>query len=375
MMSSTTDHPNPAPKDLYAAAGVDTDKAEEGLQRLIANVRSTWPAREAEIGGVQLPIGYFANVIRIGNLGIALCTDGIGSKAVLAQMMHRYDTVGIDCVAMNVNDVLCVGARPLSMVDYIAVEQAQPELLEALSIGLTKGARQAGVSISGGEISQIKDIIKGHRPGWGFDLVGMAVGDVALDKINDGARVAPGDVIIGIESNGIHSNGLTLARRAFFEQNKFALEHKFAELALPLGEELLLPTHIYVKEVLEVLARIPEVAALAHITSDGFLNLTRVAAPVGYVIDALPPPPPIFSLIEKFGSVESPEMYQVFNMGIGFCLVVKPRFAAETISILAGFGRKAHKIGRATAEHPKEVRLIDAHGRHLVGQHKRFRFA
>src|SRR5579885_476310 len=145
-------------RDIYREAGVDTDQAEAGLRRLIRSVTATWPPRGAA-GEVLLPIGYYANVIRVGDTGIALCTDGIGSKAIIAQMVGRYDTVGIDCVAMNVNDLICVGARPVSMVDYIAVENARPELLEALSVGLAEGARQADVSISGGEISQIKDII------------------------------------------------------------------------------------------------------------------------------------------------------------------------------------------------------------------------
>ncbi|MGH7089486.1 MAG: AIR synthase related protein, partial [Stellaceae bacterium] len=192
----------PEPNQSYAAAGVDTTEADAGLERLVRRVRGTWPAANAP-GAVQLEIGYFANVIALNGVVLAICTDGIGSKAIVAQMMDRYDTVGIDCVAMNVNDLICVGARPLSLVDYIAVERAHPDLLDALSVGLTEGAKQANVSISGGEISQIKDIIKGARPGYGFDLVGMAVGDVALDRVNSGRLVAPGDSVIGIASNGI----------------------------------------------------------------------------------------------------------------------------------------------------------------------------
>jgi phosphoribosylformylglycinamidine cyclo-ligase len=355
------------PKDLYAESGVDTSEADEGLQRLIRRIKATWPAAGAP-GAVQLDIGYFANVITVGGTGLAICTDGIGSKAIIAQMMDRYDTVGIDCVAMNVNDLICVGARPLSMVDYIAVERAHPALLEALSVGLAEGAKQAGVSISGGEISQIKDIIKGHRPGWGFDLVGMAVGDVALDRINTGRHVRAGDLVIGIESNGIHSNGLTLARRAFFDEAKLGIDHRFAELDRSLGEELLRPTHIYVREVLDLIATVPGVNAMVHITGDGLLNLLRVEAPVGFAIDAMPPPPPIFPLIQRHGGVDDAEMYQVYNMGVGFCVVVAPGSADAALALLKKHGRRASIIGRAVDDPEKKIRM----NRNLEGRGKRF---
>ena len=161
---------------------------------------------------MQLPIGYFANVVDIGGIGLAMCTDGVGSKAIVAQMMGKYDTIGIDCVAMNVNDLLCVGARPVSMVDYIAVERADAAVLDGIAVGLAEGARQAGISISGGEIAQLRDVVRG------FDLVGTAVGTVPLDRIIVGRDIAPGDRVIGIASSGIHSNGFSLARRVFFEQ-------------------------------------------------------------------------------------------------------------------------------------------------------------
>src|SRR6201993_4183070 len=231
---------------LHKTAGVDIDAAEAGLQQIIASIKQTWPAPGA-LGAVQLDIGYFANVVDIGGIGLAICTDGVGSKTIIAQMMDRYDTIGIDCVAMNVNDVICVGARPISMVDYIAVENADAEMLGAIAIGLAAGAKQAGVSGSGGEISQLKDVIRG------FDLIGMAVGIVPLDRIITGRDLVPGDVIIGLESNGIHSNGLTLARQAFLERAKLPIDHVFPELGISLGEELLRPTLIYVREILDVI--------------------------------------------------------------------------------------------------------------------------
>jgi phosphoribosylformylglycinamidine cyclo-ligase len=354
-------------REVYLDSGVNTDEADRGLNLLTRRIRRTWPPT-GNVGEVMLDIGYFANVIRLGSTGIAMCTDGIGSKALIAQMVDKYDTVGIDCVAMNVNDLICVGARPLSMVDYIAVQTANADLLDALSVGLCKGADIAGISISGGEISQIRDIITGHREGFGFDLVGMAVGDVALDRINVGQDVQEGDIVIGIESNGIHSNGLSLARRAFFESSHFSVEKKFDELELPLGLELLKPTHIYVREVLEILDSLGGVRALIHITSDGLLNLTRVAAQVGFVINGMPPVPPIFSLIQHYENVSEAEMYQVYNMGIGFCVVVAPSACDQVMSILKKHNRKGYRIGHAVNDPLKRVFV----NKHLVGRGKKF---
>ena len=232
-------------KDSYKQAGVDTAEADAGLQHIIRRVEKTWPIQGP--GRVILPIGYFANVVEIDGSGIALCTDGVGSKTIIATMMKKYDTVGIDCVAMNVNDMICVGAKPVSLVDYLAIQQADAEMLDAVAAGLCEGAALADISISGGETAQLKDIVHG------FDLVGMAVGRVDLDKVLAGRDVSEGDVVIGVKSNGIHSNGLTLARKAFFEGGRFGIEHKFDDLDVTLGEELLRPTHIYVREALEIL--------------------------------------------------------------------------------------------------------------------------
>ena len=195
-------------------------------------------------------------------------------------MTGRYDTVGIDCVAMNVNDLICVGARPITLVDYVAVERAEPAMLTALGAGLAEGARQAGVSIAGGEIAAMRDVIKGAVPDAGFDLAGTAVGRVALDAVNTGAHVRPGDSIVGMASSGIHSNGLTLARRVFFETAGLTVADYVDDLGETVGEALLRPTHIYVREALDLLAEVP-VHALVHITGDGFLNLTRIEARVG----------------------------------------------------------------------------------------------
>jgi phosphoribosylformylglycinamidine cyclo-ligase len=351
-----------ARQEVYRDSGVDTAEADKGLGHIVRRVQGTWPRHG--MGRVVLPIGYFANVVEMDGTGIALCTDGVGSKTIIATMMGKYDTIGIDCVAMNVNDMICVGARPLSLVDYIAIDHADAAMLDAIGAGLCDGAHMAGVSISGGETAQLKDIVKG------FDLVGMAIGRVDLDKVICGNDVRAGDIVIGVRSSGIHSNGLSLARRAFFESGKFRIDHKFDELAVTLGEELLRPTDIYVAEAMEILENVGGVKALINITSDGLLNLTRVDAPVGFEIDRLIEPHPVFGLIQRLANVADSEMFEVFNMGIGFCYVVDPADAALTLSILERHGRKAQAIGHAVADPDKRVRI---HERKLIGQHKTFR--
>jgi phosphoribosylformylglycinamidine cyclo-ligase len=284
---------------------------------------------------------------------------------MIAWKLRRFETVGIDCVAMNVNDVICVGAKPVTMVDYVAIERLDADILNAIGEGLSVGAEMAGISISGGETAQLKDMING------FDLAGTAIGHVDLDKILIGQNIQDGDVVIGVESSGIHSNGLSLARRTFFEGgNSYALSHRFAELSTDLGSELLRPTHIYVKEALALREHVPSVRALIHITSDGFLNLTRVKADVGYVVDALPPVPPIFSLIQRLDSTDDTEMFSVFNMGIGFCAIVPKTDADLALAVLGGQGKKAYRIGHAVCDPQRRV-IISQYG--LVGEGKHFR--
>ncbi len=308
---------------------------------------------------MKLSFRHFANVIDLGGGdGLAFCTDGVGTKALVAQMMGKYDTIGIDCVAMNVNDLVCVGADPLSMVDYVAVENADPDILYSVWEGICRGAEIAGISIAGGETALLGDIIKGYRSGLGFDLVGAAVGTVRLDEILVGRDVKPDDVVIGVASNGIHSNGLTLARKVFFEDKGFTIDTRFPELGKKtLGAELLEPTHIYVDEARAILKSGLSVKAMIHITGDGFMNLSRVEAEIGYVINDLPESSPIFELIRKHGKVAPSEMFSVYNMGIGFCVISAPEDADEVLAIARSRGREAWKIGFADAEKPRVVAI------------------
>ncbi len=356
----------------YRDTGV-LDNTELGLQALLAWVNRTLPFRAAgQPGRRVVDVGFYASVIDIGHgLGLALCTDGVGTKVLVAQMLERYDTIGIDCVAMNVNDAICVGAEPISFLDYIAIESATPALLGEIGKGLHEGARLAKVSIVGGEVSQMAEVIKGERPGQGIDLVGMCVGIVPLDRVIVGRDVRPGDAIMGVRSNGIHSNGFTLARKALLGAAGLAIDERVAEFGCTVGEELLKPTHIYVGFAVELLARKLPVRALAHITSDGFLNLARIDARVGFRLDQLPSRPPVFDLIQRAGSVSPAEMYRVFNMGIGLCAIVPrdPALIREVQAAAARHGQEAHVIGEVVEDESKRVFLSEAG---LVGEGDQF---
>jgi len=328
--------------DAYAKAGVDqgaADSAVAGLVKALSGIELGRPSLQ-----VPLP-GHYASVIKLdAETGIALSTDGVGTKLLVAEELGRFDTVGIDCVAMNVNDVICVGAEPLAMLDYIAVRRAEPRVCEEIGAGLARGAELAGVEIPGGELAQLGDLVSS------VDVSGACFGTVPLGAIVDGAAVRPGDSVIGLPSSGIHSNGYTLARSAL---EGIPLEDD--RLGRRLGDVLLEPTEIYVKPVLELLRSDVEVNGLAHITSGGLGNLLRLAAEVGYEIDDPLPVPPVFELIQERGEVAAEEMYEVFNMGCGFCVVVPPGQEAAALELLRPHYPEARRVGRAV-EGPSAVR-------------------
>jgi phosphoribosylformylglycinamidine cyclo-ligase len=328
--------------DAYAKAGVDqgaADSAVAGLVRALGAINLGRPSAQ-----VPLP-GHYSSVIKIDErTGIALSTDGVGTKLVLAEQLGRYDTVGIDCVAMNVNDVICVGAEPLAMLDYIAIEKADPEVCEEIGVGLARGAELAGIEIPGGELAQLGQLVRG------VDVSGACFGTVALDAIVDGSAVEPGDVVIGLPSSGLHSNGYTLARSALAD---IPLDDE--RLGRPLGDVLLEPTEIYVKPIVELLRSEVDVRGLAHITSGGTGNLLRLAADVAYEIDDPLPVPPVFDLIQERGEVSDEEMREVFNMGCGFCVVVPAADEAAALALLRAHYPEAKRIGRATAGPPAIV--------------------
>jgi phosphoribosylformylglycinamidine cyclo-ligase len=348
---------------LYARSGVDTDEADRALSRLLLEISPTLAfGSPSEVG-----VGHFAAVIRIGPLRLALTTDGVGTKLLIAQLAGSYETVGIDCVAMNVNDLLCVGATPVAMLDYIAVEAADQDVFAALGRGLAEGAKMAGVSIVGGETAQVPDMLRGAVPGKGLDLVGMAVGVVPDGGLIDGSAIEPGDQVIGVASSGIHSNGLSLARRVLL--HRFKLAGYVDELGTTLSEELLKPTRIYTPCVKALEQQGIRPHAMAHITGDGLLNLRRVEAQVGFEITRLPEPPAIFQLVERFGEVGRGEMRAVFNMGIGFAFVLSEADVDRALEALGTTGFEAWPIGHAVADPERRVRIVEEG---LVGRSKHF---
>jgi phosphoribosylformylglycinamidine cyclo-ligase len=297
--------------DFYKHSGVDTSKEESAMTKLLKWINPTFQNRK-QLGRNILPIGFFANVLDLGNgLGLAISTDGVGTKILVAEMAEKYDTIGIDCIAMNVNDLLCVGAEPISFVDYIAVGSIQPNQIEEIAKGLYQGAMEAGVNIPGGELAQVKEII--HNSPNSFDIVGTAVGLVKTNDIITGKDIKEEDVILGLFSNGIHSNGLTLARKLLLDPFK-----KNQEIL----DELLRPTKIYCKEILRLIQKI-KVKGLANITGEGFLNIIRLDAKVCYEIDHLPKTPEIFLKLQQEGNIPEEEMFKDFNMGIGFVVIIE----------------------------------------------------
>jgi phosphoribosylformylglycinamidine cyclo-ligase len=354
--------------DLYAKAGVDTTQAQKALAPLLRRARDTLSLPGP--GAVVLGPGFFAAVLDLGgNLGLALSTDNVGTKVLVAQMVGKYDTVGIDCVAINVNDILCVGAKPLAIVDYLAVAQAKSDLLDQAGAGFAEGCKQAETALVGGELAQVPDIVVGERPGYAFDLSGSCVGTLDLRRMVTGEECGPGDVIIGIASSGIHCNGLSLARRIFFKEQGWKPDRYVPEIGRAIGDELLEPTAIYAREVRDLLASGIPIRGLAHISGDGLLNLLRLQNDLGYTIEQLPPAPPIFHLMQRLGKVPDEEMFRVFNMGVGFCVVIPAEDSERAISICKSHGREAFTLGRVVSE-PKGVIVIQPLG--LRGEHSQF---
>lgn len=330
-----------AGEDAYSRAGVSQSDADLAVSRLVAALGTAnigRPSRQVDLSG------HYAAVMKLDETtGIALSTDGVGTKLLVAEELGRYDTVGIDCIAMNVNDIICVGAEPIAMLDYLAVEHADPDQCEQIGIGLARGAELAGIEIPGGELAQIGDLVKG------FDIAGACFGTVRLDSIIDGSAVSPGDVIIGLPSSGIHSNGYTLARSAL---DGIAMDDE--RLGRPLGDILIEPTEIYVRAVMELIGSRAAVHGLAHITSGGLDNLLRLKAEVTYEITDPLKPQPVFGLIAERGGVREAEMYEVFNMGCGFCCVVPAADEPAALELLRGHHPGAAKIGTVAAG-PKRV--------------------
>jgi phosphoribosylformylglycinamidine cyclo-ligase len=319
----------------YSAAGVSQREAEDAVAALTRSLKLIDTGKPSRV--VSLP-NHYASVLRLDHrTGVAIGTDGVGTKMVVAERLGRFETIGIDCVAMNANDLICVGAEPIAMVDFILCRHADPDVCGQIGVGLRRGAELAGLEIPGGEIAQVGEIVDG------WELAGTAIGTVALERIVDGARIEPGDAVLGLPSSGLHANGYTLARRVL---EPIPLDDE--RLGRPLGDVLLEPTEIYVPAVLELLDSAVDVRGLAHITGDGLNNLLRLAAPVGYEIEDPLPAPPVFGLIRELGEVSDEEMHEVFNMGCGFACVIAAADEAAGLEQLRRHYPRARRIGRAT---------------------------
>ena len=334
-------------RDAYSKTGVDSFQEEKSMKRLLGWINQTFPFRET-IGKNLLPIGFFANVIDLGNhVGIALSMDGVGTKILVAERARKYDTIGIDCVAMNVNDLLCLGAEPVSFMDYIAVTKVEPDVIEQLAKGFYEGARQANVNIPGGELAQVKELL--HEGENSIDLVGTALGIIDTDKIITGREIHPGDTIIGLPSNGIHSNGLTLARKLLLDNPEIPQQ----EIML----ELLQPTAIYVHHIMAILKKIP-IHGMAHITGEGFLNILRLETNALYKIRKLPPVPPIFQTIQKYGEIPMTEMFKIYNMGAGYIVIMDPKDVPLAMQTWKKLNLSAFEMGEVLS-YPKPRIEID----------------
>lgn len=327
--------------ESYKAAGVDVTAGYRAVELMKRHVART------AIPGVVSGIGGFGGLFQPDLSGMKAPvfvsgTDGVGTKLKIAFLMDRHDTIGIDCVAMCVNDVVCCGAKPLFFLDYLAVGKNHPETIEKIVSGVADGCVQAGCALIGGETAEMP----GFYPADEYDVAGFSVGVVDREKILDGSSVCAGDVLIGIESSGLHSNGYSLVRKVFNLSERNIGMH-IAELGKPLGEELLTPTKIYVKPVLALLKKVP-VKAISHITGGGFFeNIPRMLPKntTARIELARIPKKPIFSLLQRQGGIPERDMYNTFNMGIGMCLAVSPEHADEAVRALEEAGEKAHQIG------------------------------
>ena len=330
----------------YSESGVDIDLEAKTVSEIALKLQSTLEYRD-----IITDSGHYAALVKLGNKAIAMSTDGVGSKILIAEMMNKYNTVGIDCIAMVVNDILCVGAEPIALVDYLAVEKPDPQRASEIAEGLVKGAEESRISIIGGETASLPGIIKD------FDLAGTGIGFVDTDKIITGENIQPGNVLIGIKSNGIHSNGYSLARKALFEDAGFDINDKMPNSESTIGEELIRPTELYVKPIVALFNEKYEINGLAHITGGGFTNLRRLKKGVGYNINNLPEIPEIFKLIYE-QNVDIKEMYKVFNMGIGFVVICDENESEKIITTLNEYC-ECQIIGKVTDDEKITVEAFE----------------
>jgi phosphoribosylformylglycinamidine cyclo-ligase len=310
-------------KMTYAQSGVDINLEERAIKKLSTSITY----KRTGFGAPLTDIGHYAGLIEFGEHALALTTDGVGSKILIANIMQRWNTIGIDCIAMNVNDLLAIGAEPLSFVDYLAIGRPDEKIMTQIGEGLSQGAQLSRITIVGGETATLPEIVNG------FDLAGTCLGAIKKDMIITGEKIVEGDVLVGVPSSGLHSNGYTLARR-IIEQSQYDYNDPLPfNTQTTIGDELLIPTRIYI-EILDVI-RECEVHGLAHITGSGLLKLRRITK-MGFDIHSPLEPHPIFRFLQELGNVDELEMYRTFNMGMGFIVVLPARDAEQATRITGG---------------------------------------
>jgi phosphoribosylformylglycinamidine cyclo-ligase len=293
----------------YAEAGVDIDKKQGQIDALVSALRY----RRKGVGRPYGRIGAFTGMVEFGDRVLSLCTDSVGTKILVAADLNRWDTIGIDCVAMNANDMITAGIEPVAFVDYLAIGAYDEGIAHAIGAGLNRGAEMANLTIIGGEIAVVPEIVRG------YDLAGTCLGIARKKDVIDGKKVRAGDVVIGVASTGIHSNGLTLARRVFREAG-LSLADPLPGGKGTVGDALLEPTAIYVRPVLKVLRR-HEVHGMANITGGGLRNLLRLRAGVEVRITDPMPSPSVIAALQRLAGISDAEMYQTFNMGLGYAII------------------------------------------------------
>ena len=340
--------------ESYAAAGVDVTAGYEAVNRIKPLVESTYiPGVMGSLGGFG---GLFApNVAGMKKPVLVSGTDGVGTKLKIAFLMDKHDTVGIDCVAMCVNDIICSGASPLFFLDYVAVGKNVPSRIEAIVSGVTEGCRQAGCALIGGETAEMP----GFYPEDEYDVAGFSVGMVDKPKMIDGSRMQAGDVLIGVASSGVHSNGYSLVRKTLGINEK-SVRRYIDEFGKTLGEELLTPTKIYVKAIQSLMGKV-EVKGISHITGGGFYENVPRMLPAGIVAKiekAAMPVPPVFDLIAKTGKIPERDMYNTFNMGAGLVLAVAAEDASRAVAAISAAGEQAYVIGECVNGAEKGVELV-----------------
>ena len=307
----------------YAKSGVDIEKENKA----IAALANQLTYKRTGIGAPLTDVGHYAGLIDFGEYALALTTDGVGSKVIIANEMKRWNTVGIDCIAMNVNDLLAMGIEPLAFVDYIAIGEPDNEIMRQIGEGLAKGAEISRMTIVGGETATLPDVIKG------FDLAGTCMGMVKKDRIITGERIQVGDAIVGLPSSGVHSNGYSLVRK-IIDDAGYSYPNPFpCNTDTTIGDELLIPTRIYM-EVLDAVNCF-DIHGLAHITGSGLMKLHRVTK-CGFDISDPLPSQPIFRFLQEEGEVEDVEMYKTFNMGMGFVVVLSQEEADDAAKMMGG---------------------------------------